>query len=505
MGVIDGTPVDAATTNPAFIDANQDDQGQGRYDFVNTNVASGPTVFNIQREINSLNSFTARTSGTAYNALPIWIKNQVGTTSDNLKDRSEALTANFDNSTGHSHNGTQGGGAPISAPTIANVPLQGYIIQGVDIIGVTGSSSDVSSSMTGKTDSSGPLTPGVVTTAPYNRLVLRHASGTEQGDSFFDGAGNLVYGRLTYASPTWTVSYYVMIGGTETSYSFVTASDISWYYQELYNPLVNPPVYSQFAVIPSDNTTSEVADATTTQKGKVQLSTIPGAAVSATPGAGTPNATVANADHSHEGVHSIEIDGDATPGALGDVKFFAGNNIVLDWVSGMLRIASNAGAVAYQETPAGTVDGTNAVFGPLTYTPSDNTSVLVMVDGVVRELTTAYTVSGSSITFTAGNIPQPGQKVFVYYVYGGTPSVPVISGAYRVEQRTVTSGEATAKAITLAFTPATPAYVTLDVIGGGDQWFGSDFTVTASTLSWNGLGLDGVLIAGDRLRITYVT
>jgi len=161
------------------------------------------------------------------------------------------------------------------------------------------------------------------------------------------------------------------------------------------------------------------------------------------------------------------------------------------------------GAVSYQETPTGTVDGVNAVFGPLTYMPTDNNSVLVMVDGVVRVLGTAFTVSSGTITFQSGYEPALGQDVYAFYSTEGTPVAPVLSGTYRVENRVLTSGEASAEQLTLAFTPGTPSYVAVDPEGGPTQFFGLDFTVSGNILSWSGLGLSGLLSTGDRLRIIY--
>ena len=266
--------------------------------------------------------------------------------------------------------------------------------------------------------------------------------------------------------------------------------------------MVNPPVYSEFASIPSDNPTQDILTASTTDKGKVQLATTV-TPISDTGTAGTPNATVANADHAHEGVHGIKIDGDPTV-EMGDVTFQAGDNITLEWLSNKLKI-STSGSVGYQEIVSGTVNGTNAVFGPLSFTPSDDNSVLVFIDYVAVPIGTGVVVSGSTITFQSGWIPQPGQSVYAFYLTAGTPSVPVVSGTLRVEYRTITVGEETAKALTLAFTPSTASYVMVDVIGGSAQVFGSDYSVSGSSLSWSGLGLDGVLSAGDKLRINYVT
>jgi hypothetical protein len=502
MGIINGTPVDEANTNPKFLDADLDDQAQGKIDFVNTDPASGPNVINTQRETNSLNSFTGRSSGSAYNATPSWTNNDVGLSGDNLKTRADNLTQKFNNVSGHAHDGTAGNGALIQSSSLAGVPLAGYMSQGLDLSGVTGSSTDVSTPMTGKVASAGSTIPGVVVNAPYNKIILRQATGPNEDDQFVDGSGNVVYGRLTEAAGVWTLSFYSLVVGTETSYSFASASDVRWYYQELYNPMVNPPVYTELAIIPSDNPTQDILDATTAVKGKVQLATTV-TEIGATGSAGTGNATVANADHSHKGVHSLGIDGNPTQG-FGDVLLEEGDGIQLAWNGGKIKVSST-GSVGFQEIPSGIVNGVNAVFGPLTYLPSDDNSVLVFIDVYPVPLTTGYTITSGTITFNAGYIPAAGQTVYVFYLTSGTPTVPVMTGTFRTEYRTISLGEETAKSLSLAFTPSTPSYVIVDVIGGSAQEFATDFTVSGSVLSWNGLGLDGVLSTGDKLRICYVT
>lgn len=503
MGVFNGQAVDQDVTNPAFLDANADDQAQGKIDFVNTDAVSGPSVYNIQREANSLNSFTGRISASVYNVKPGWTMNQLGTSTDSLFARSEALTQKFDNSVGHTHDGTQGGGAPIAAASIASVPLRGYFKQGSTISGATGSSTNVSSLMTGKTASTGDTSEGVVVVSTENKIPLRQGSGTNQGDEIVDGSGNIVYGRITYSAGVWTVNYFVDIGGVETSYTFGTATDIAWFYQELFNPMQNAPVYSELVKIPSDNPTQDVIVATTTLKGKVQLASTSPSAISATASSGTANATVANADHTHEGVHSVGIDGDPST-ALGDVKLTNGPNVSLSWSSGKLKIDA-LGSAMFQETPSGVINGINATFGPLTYAPSNASSVVVFIDYVAVPLNTGFVMSGSTIVFQPGWIPQPGQFVYCYYSYAGGANAPAVTGIYRVEYRTITALEAAAKAITLAYTPLTPTYVLLDLIGGGPTFYGDDFTVSSATLSWNGLSLDGLISTGDKLRITYIS
>lgn len=74
-----------------------------------------------------------------------------------------------------------------------------------------------------------------------------------------------------------------------------------------------------------------------------------------------------------------------------------------------------------------------------------------------------------------------------------------------VEYHTVTSGEATAKQFNLAATPITGNKTLVDITTGSTQNYGSDFTITANVFNWSGLGLDGLLAAGDIVRLHYLS
>lgn len=101
-------------------------------------------------------------------------------------------------------------------------------------------------------------------------------------------------------------------------------------------------------------------------------------------------------------------------------------------------------------------------------------------------------VAGTNITIT------PGAGTLTINATG-TGSTDV-----KIEMRTISAGEATAKALTLVQTPANAGEISLDIISGTSQFYGADYTVSGSTLSWTGLGLDGLLAAGDMVVITYV-
>lgn len=276
MGIVNGQPVDENYTNPAFVDANEDDGTLAKMflDDQDPSLVSGDRVDNTQRELNAFSSFVGKVLNTVKNILPTWATSEGFLSTDSLYARTDKLSSKFPSATGHAHNpATAGDGGEIQASYLGGVKLRALIQQGVNIIGATGVSSDISLQFTLKNPSSNQTTKGVPINTPYNMVALRQASGANQGDSFYDGSGNLVYGRITFAAGVWTLSFYVLISGTETAYSFASPTDISFYYQEIFNPLTEGPVYDPAFFIPSENTTADVIDASATQSGKVNTTT----------------------------------------------------------------------------------------------------------------------------------------------------------------------------------------------------------------------------------------
>lgn len=551
MAVSNGELANATTFNNAFMDKDTDTNTIGRVDLQNTNPASGSDVINAQREINSLNSFSGRPSGSAYNAGPTWVNNDVGSSGDDLKDRSDSLTAKFNNVSGHAHTGASGDGAPIDGSDLINIPLRGFVQEPVDVSSITGGSTDVSSEMTGKSPSSGSAVTGVPVTSPYNRVSILDQT-TE--NPFEDGSGNEVYGRLTESSGTWTLTYYSLVSGTETAYSFSGTEDIRWFYQELFSILdPNIPVYAQEFFIPSQNATADVVDASTSQRGLVSTGTqsFSGAKTftgsiattgNSAAGGGTITAltstkslvyitgagstTIQGATSGTEGqilvIHNLSS-GTVTvkhqdAGASASNRFLLpnGDDVSIDSDSSAeffyetggsrwkLRAGSGtgSGAIGAQES-IGTGDGSTTTFGPLTYVPLSEDSINVFVNGLIVD-SADWSLSGINIVF--GTAPTSASDIYVSYLTNGSPALPVLpSGTFQSYWHTVTGGEATAKQITLSPTPATPSQVAVDIKGGGPQVMGDDFDISGSTFDWSGYALDGILTTGDKIRFIYTT
>ena len=107
------------------------------------------------------------------------------------------------------------------------------------------------------------------------------------------------------------------------------------------------------------------------------------------------------------------------------------------------------------------------------------------------------------IVFSSGYIPVTGQDIKVYYFRAAAALVTPPGSSAKSEFRTLSGAEITAKSLTLIQTPTTPAEVVVSVYGGSVAFYGTDYTVSGTTLSWAGLGFDGLLAAADKLVIEY--
>jgi len=363
---------------------------------------------------------------------------------------------------------------------------------------------------------------------------------------------------LTESAGVWTLSYFIF-DGTEQSHTFASATDFTGYFLEVFDQQDRPtiPATPDFGSL---NVSADVPDASATIRGLVSViaQTFAGfktfqdglevqgkfqgdTVIDST--TSTPAATLLDLDKliyeftnpaitSIVGIQASIDDADKIQiivnktgstvtvvhdaGALGFL-IPGGNDFDLDDGAAMMVrrdsalnrwqvIAGGGGGgsttVGQYETPAGVINGSNVTFGPLTYLPATAQSLMVFVDGVALK-PTEFSLSGSNVVLTTA--PVLGQFLNVFYLTAGTLSPPpVVSGVFKIEYRTLTAGEITAKALSLAQSPVAPTEIMVDVIGGSAGFYGDDFIASGSTVSWNGLGYDGLLLAGDKLRIGYV-
>jgi len=99
-GVLDGQAVNAAVTNPAFINKNSSDVMPFTLDFTDPTTSSGSSIHNIQKNINAIASTLGIPVDQVYNYIRAWTNNNFGTTSDTAYARIEAIDAAFSSLSG---------------------------------------------------------------------------------------------------------------------------------------------------------------------------------------------------------------------------------------------------------------------------------------------------------------------------------------------------------------------------------------------------------------------
>lgn len=556
MSVFNGQIASSLTFNNAFLSRLSNSDTVGIVGLANVNPVSGSSILNVQREFNSLGSFLGQSPNQIFNSLPSWTNNDVGASGNSVKARAEALTLAFNSVTGHSHDGSLGSGASISALTLTSFNQYFAEFQTDIFANAAGLSDNVTSVFTALTPGGGVAAVGVPTTAPYNRVELRT---DPNGDNIEEPGGKLVYGRLTESSGTWTLTYfYEDSGGVETAYS-LPSQDIRLYWREVFDAATRPTFATDTGFIGSFDATADVVDASATQRGVVSISAqsfagvktfgdgsvmskaislerfdvASGGSITALPntysfvkltGASTTtvqgilapstakflvlyNASSGSLTVKHQDVGASASDRIITSD---------GNDLVLsesqsvqflyDTGTSRWRVASSVGTgsgggLAHQES-IGTGDGSTTSFGPLTQVPSSEDSIAVYLNGLLTD-SSEWSLSGSDIVFSVA--PTTSTSVYVYYLTDGTPTPMGPTGTQNVEYRTLSGGEAAAESLTLSATPASASLVMLDVIGGSAQEYSVDYTVSGTTLSWVGLALSGVLAAGDKIRINYLS
>ena len=128
---------------------------------------------------------------------------------------------------------------------------------------------------------------------------------------------------------------------------------------------------------------------------------------------------------------------------------------------------------------------------------------------VVAQIPTDY-ISDEEMTTISGDLV--AQIPTDFYTTGEVDSISgalnakisAVGGADKVEYITISAEDITNKFTDLAEEPIVAGDTLVDVIGGGPQQYGVDFTVVSGVdLNWDGLGLDGIIEENDKIRVTY--
>lgn len=263
MTVSNNQLANQTTYNNAFMSRTANDNTTGIKSLENADAVSGDFATNPQRDINSLSSYSGRTANSAKDALPTWSSTDAGSGTDDLTERAEALTAKFNATSGHDHSGSAGSGGPISASDLDDINYYRADWQTTSLSSTAATSTDVSAAFSGKTSGGGVSTVGVLTDVSNNRIVIVNAT-TET--AIEDAEGQRVYGRLTYSTGVWTLSYYTNEAGAETAFT-MTVQTIRIYFREVFTLATFPTIPADLGQIPSLDLTADIVDAGPNQRG----------------------------------------------------------------------------------------------------------------------------------------------------------------------------------------------------------------------------------------------
>jgi hypothetical protein len=88
---------------------------------------------------------------------------------------------------------------------------------------------------------------------------------------------------------------------------------------------------------------------------------------------------------------------------------------------------------------------------------------------------------------------------------GGGIGLGDVSDAFNVEFKTITLTDVLNQFAIVTNIPASAVKTKVEVVEGQPADYGIDYIVdpVLKKIDWAGLGLDGILAAGDKLRITY--
>ena len=255
----------SAVVNQYLMSRTADTSTSGKVGLLNVAAESGGSVVNLQRTVNSIASVLGITTAEVYDFLFTWASNDVGSATDTILQRIEALVSRF-SVTGHTHDGTAGEAPKILSSNLDDFNNSFASYQATTFNGASGLSTDVSTAFTGKTAGGSTAAYGVVTIAPNNKVDLIHADD----GTWIENGNKRVYGYLTESAGVWTVTYYYRDGtNTEQPYN-LPLHNLVIIFREVFSAETRPTFDSAFLsdAITMD-VTADVADASPTERGLV--------------------------------------------------------------------------------------------------------------------------------------------------------------------------------------------------------------------------------------------
>lgn len=346
---------------------------------------------------------------------------------------------------------------------------------------VNGGSSTVTTEVLAAASTDTPVTAltalgiytGAVSGANDPKRVLVRAAGTDNGID--DGSGDDVYGILTEAAGVYTLTFKKADG---SGFTFGVATDIDFYFVEVFNEY-NKPTDAYLNTVIGGVVDASTADVALAAKNSIDTHL--------NGGASKHDANEIDYERLDANKKNIAAASDDTEAAISDL-----------------------------DDAIGALDAT-----PSNYTPANPAIVADHLAAIDSALSAAGGTSFDDSTFEIKDNAAP-TKVMKFEVSGVTAgqtrTVTMADRAVnlanvsetKTEELTLNGTDITNKYkdLVVAASVKDASTVQLFPVGGLEQNYGEDFTVITDgtyirRINWDGLGMDGVLTSGDKLRVQY--
>ena len=382
---------------------------------------------------------------------------------------------------------------------------------------------------------------GAVSGATDVKKVLIRQAGSDQGVD--DGAGDEVYGKLTEASGVYTLSYFK--GSDDLAYTFSGATSLDFYFvevQDFFSLKEDALLYQAVSgVIDADQsgTLSGHLDggANKHDASEVDYERADGSKKNILAASDDVESALTNlddaignlliapldytpADESIVADHFTAIDGvlGIIASANSATNTFTGKNSNLDTTP---SYSSSNFASGSLEAAIGALDA--ALGGDLSFVPTNYANPADTVQAHSQAIDTALATAGSpdfaDNVFRISDEGDSSKKIAFQASGITTATVRTISmpdrdvnldnvGEWKTESFTLAALDISNKYVDLAGVPKDASAVQVFPVGGPMQNDGVDFDMITDgseikRLSWNALGMDGILASSDVLRVHY--
>lgn len=205
-----------------------------------------------------------------------------------------------------------------------------------------------------------------------------------------------------------------------------------------------------------------------------------------TGGAGSPLAVLADGTTLSVSVAGVKV----TDGGINQAQLAAGSVIASKLGDDIDGNGLTGGAGSALAVLADTVGGANLL-----------TTINVSANGVAIKAATNPGLESDGTNALRVKVKTGGG--IVRDADGLSVDAAAINAQY-ILQHTLTASDITSKSFTLDQPMASTNQIQLTVLGGVMQTYATDYTAADSTtVSWSGLGLDGVVVTGDLMSVTY--